>query len=100
MEKFKLPKKWCIRQNTDQIVCDWFNKKFDLNSALNGNFKYINSDGWYWDESQYVKYGDYTEITFEQFLEHVLKQTIQKPKYNRLLFILQFINNYGIKRNG
>jgi len=92
MEKFKLPKKWCIRQNTDQIVCDWFNKKFNLNAALNGSFKYINSDGWYCDDNHDMEYGDYTEITFEQFKRYVLNEKPELINYTKLINMLKYID--------
>lgn len=92
MEKFKLPKKWCIRQNTDQIVCDWFNKKFNLNAALNGSFKYVNSDGWYCEEKDGMEYGDYTEITFEQFKQYVLNEKPELINYTKLINMLKYID--------
>ena len=92
MEKFKLPKKWCIRQNTDQIVCDWFNKKFNLNAALNGSFKYVNSDGWYCDDNHDMEYGDYTEITFQQFKQYVLNEKPELINYTKLINMLKYID--------
>lgn len=92
MEKFKLPKKWCIRQNTDQIVCDWFNKKFNLNAALNGSFKYVNSDGWYCEEKGRYEYSDYTEITFEQFKQYVLNEKPELINYTKLINMLKYID--------
>lgn len=92
MEKFKLPKKWCIRQNTDQIVCDWFNKKFNLNASLDGSFKYVNSDGWYCDDNHDMEYGDYTEITLQQFKQYVLNEKPESINYTKLINMLKYID--------
>ena len=89
METPQLPVKWCIKQNTDQIVCDWFNKKFNLNSQLNGNFKYITSDGWYCDDDDNM---GYVEISFEQFKQYVLNEKPKSNNYTKLINMLKYIN--------
>ena len=39
----KLPRNWCIRQNTHQNVCNWFNRKYDIQSFLKGGYNYLSN---------------------------------------------------------
>jgi hypothetical protein len=73
--EFVFPDKWCIKQNTDRIVCNWFNKKYGVASYISGCYTYLvnHSD---LDKSIYsnVIPKGYVEITFEQFKKYELKQ--------------------------
>ena len=80
-EEFTLPEKWCIKQNLSQEVCKWFAKYRSTASAnINGSYTYLCFDR----EKQYATFEysseDYTEITLEQFIEHVLnKEMVEEP---------------------
>jgi len=90
MENFILPEKWAVRGTNvnGSTIKDKYREiwnKFVNSSAYgfyNTSFYYIDSKGKH-DYSNYLVKG-YTEITLEQFLEHVIKQ----PKV--------FNNNYPI----
>lgn len=73
----KLPDKWYIKQNTSQIVCDWFNKRFNKYAHLEGAMDYLRSDGIYANPDHVL---GYQEISFEQF-----KNWILEPKPNPIL---------------
>lgn len=82
-DEFVLPEKWCIRQNLSQEVCDWHRNRFiKSNAKLTGGLTYLlNTPSSYTSKtpdihlimSLTIREG-YTEITLEQFKEHVLKQ--------------------------
>ena len=79
---FTLPKKWCIRPTYEQRyeVFNYFKSKDNTFIGDGGDaHKYC----WYVDDSTYRAFlggtkndlgGGYTEITFEQFKEYVLKE--------------------------
>lgn len=73
-EKDNFPKYWCIKQNTDQIVCDWFEEHNDTSSArLEGNFIYLCFDSETNRATFQYNNDHFTEITLEQFKKHILK---------------------------
>lgn len=79
-EEFVLPERWCIKRNPKNymIVNEWMNKHHNVGK---------NDLSLYCDPSGYVnnvntskvdtgdKDGPFTEITFEQFKKHIMKQT-------------------------
>lgn len=75
---FVLPEKWCIRG------CDELGKFISDDANIEGNYKKVyyyrnNENNLDWSYNRVIKLG-YTEITFDQFKEHVLKE-IPKPEY-------------------
>lgn len=79
---FVLPEKWCIKKDKIEIV-DWFNNQqyrssyFSLDSRNNHFIHYYDSPAkraWLNDSV----YDGFTEITFDQFKEHVLNQKNMK----------------------
>ncbi len=86
------PKNWAIKQNACQEACDWFNnnfpetiKMFGSADVKKGIYLYITFNGEYLNEVL----TNYTEITAEQFIKYVLKQT---NNYSKLINILKFID--------
>jgi hypothetical protein len=99
MKKFKLPIKWAVKRTLDNsvILNEWNNNHPLFNKQKRTEAHYICDEDYFYNDQAHSGelLNEYTEITYEQFLEYVLTQTIQKPKYNRLLFILKYIENYG-----
>jgi hypothetical protein len=98
-EEFILPEKWCIYANKDNIdvIANFYNtanRKYKLDtydkSHVNRYFSSHNLSGGqsiFSDNpaSNYTyklkrQYSGYTEITFEQFKEHILKEEIMEKK--------------------
>lgn len=110
-EEFVLPKKWCIKlteENVD-VLGKW------RSSGPLKNKCYV-EEGWYLHTPKHGANGynepskdpDYTEITFEQFKQHVLKESpvvettkeidmkaIQKEAKKRFPIGCEFINTSG-----
>lgn len=72
----EFPEKWCIKQNASQVVCDWFNKNYKTWAKVSGGFIYLANDK---NCQLYMSIPEgYTEITLEQFKEHILKTPMNK----------------------
>jgi hypothetical protein len=74
-DTFVLPKYWCIKRTkeTDKVITETMNKLFRTTYVTNNlGFPWIPNkyDG---NDSQISKHEGYTEITFEQFQQYVLK---------------------------
>ena len=100
METPKLPNKWAVKRTCEnsKILNDWNNNHPLFYEHRRSNATEICNDDYFYNDkghSANCRPG-YIEITFEQFLEHVLKQNVE-IKSDRLLFILKFIKDYGIK---
>ena len=80
---FKLPEKWCIKMEKQEVV-DYFNKYGKIPPYFKNKEFYAHSPGFQMDNSlgttsDHIKSG-YTEITFEQFKKHVLKNEDKMEK--------------------
>ena len=100
MKTPKLPTKWAVKRTCEnsKILNKWNNEHplFEEQKRMFA-ISICDIDYFYNDEQHSNTLLDgYIEITFDQFLKHVLKQNV-KIKYNKLLFILNFIKDYGIK---
>ena len=74
-DEFVLPEKWCVERNSDNylILNNYFNSKFKKKLAdADGYLVSPNYSGS--SPKEWAKPIDYTEITFEQFKQYVLKQ--------------------------
>ncbi len=102
-EEFVLPEKWCIRGSHDfnRWICKWDseNGQNTINVAgIDNNLFFYNPDikiTKNWNYSIFIK-ENYTEITFEQFQQHVLNvlnEKSEEPKtkkdYTYLIKILK-----------
>lgn len=77
-ESFVLPSKWCIKLTEENVktLGDW------RSSGPLKDKRYV-EEGWYLHTpkhgakgyNEYIRDPDYTEITFEQFKQHVLKES-------------------------
>lgn len=89
--EFVLPEKWWIKvidTVEDRIVCNWINKKFNknYNSGYIGGNGYcysntvlVNNDYYCINIPRYIIiFKNYTEITFKQFKQYVLKEPIEQ----------------------
>ena len=75
---FVLPERWCIFKNKQEI-CDWFSKIGDSEYTLDFYASsYIHFPGKPNDRLDSFIRDGHTEITFEQFKEHVFKQNKMK----------------------
>lgn len=84
-ESFVLPSKWCIKLTEENVktLGDW------RSSGPLKDKRYV-EEGWYLHTpkhgakgyNEYIRDPDYTEITFEQFKQHVLKESpvVETPK--------------------
>jgi hypothetical protein len=76
--EFVLPEKWCVLRNLDNysIINNWFLKNQTKNWVITENKGYLYSTilNGHWIMSDSNKEKDYTEITFEQFKQFVLKE--------------------------
>ena len=90
----KLPKKWCIKQNVHQDVCDWFTEKFKSNSyVLHGGYTYLHNCS---KTNSYEVLQDeildgYTEITYEEFEYHILNKPQIKSGLEDLTFLKELL---------
>lgn len=76
--KFTLPEKWCVKRNKE--VRDWLNQNKQtscLYESINGN-KYVHYPAHLHAHLYTSPQPGYTEITFEQFKQYVLKQSNMK----------------------
>ena len=82
-KEFVLPEKWCVKRTSEnyEVINDYFNKGCNINTyeAKNAYMHYPNHrtnvgflNG---NHSASNVYSGYTEITFEQFKQYVLKTT-------------------------
>lgn len=95
----KLPKNWCIKQNTHQDVCDWFNLKFDNNCyILDGGYTYLcnTSKNNYAFVLQNEIPDLYSEITYEEFKYHILNEPQIKSESEDLTFLKDLLIQSGI----
>ena len=92
----ELPEKWFIRFNNKEqfkVLNKYFSKGHPTGYQYTGNDRcFDNKFGYYGSSNMASKYGE--EITFEEFKVHVLKETPQSTNINKLLIILNYINNY------
>ena len=95
-EDFILPEKWCIKGN-DIYEYDKINQYArNLNASYwtdrNNHAKthYLHVDNHEYKYGMIDKNINYTEITFEQFEEYILK--LQSNKYTKLINILKYID--------
>ncbi len=95
----KLPKKWCIKQNVHQDVCDWFNEKFKSDSyVLHGGYTYLhncpktNSC----DVLQNKILDGYSEITWEEFEYHILNKPQIKSESEDLSYLIDLFKQQQI----
>jgi len=115
-DSFVLPERWCVKRDGESHITlnEWFNKGCGPNSylSLNDNWylhypNFKNGEGFLkaHHSSRNIVSG-YTEITFEQFKQHVLKETtniIKEPvKEEETMFrkgdyivTLKVKNDYG-----
>jgi hypothetical protein len=74
--EFVLPKKWCVKvtpENAD-ILTDWKTKVSNGVFADNAkDYSYVSEDGRGMNDLDFVE-SKYTEITFDQFKQYVLKE--------------------------
>jgi hypothetical protein len=95
----KLPKKWCIKQNVHQDVCDWFNEKFKSNRyVLYGGYTYLHnvSKTNSCDVLQNEILDGYSEITYEEFKYHILNEPQIKSGPEDLTFLKELLIQNGI----
>lgn len=80
-DEFVLPEKWCVCPVTEEnliLIKKWIGKYND--------YRITNTTNTYTSDKTYFTYLEialnrgYTEITFEQFKEHVLKQPMEEKK--------------------
>jgi hypothetical protein len=88
MENFVLPKKWCIRGSLELSRWQVFEKNNECNCSLgNNHYFYVNKtsvlDNMSWLFYEIKIPAGYTEITMEQFREHVLKNKKDMNKYTK-----------------
>lgn len=85
-DTFVLPEKWCVFSDQNKIITDWFNENqtgsYNMKQLVKDNllFCYPAVEKWIYLANPHscarpVKPQDYTEITFEQFQQYVLKTT-------------------------
>jgi len=76
----QLPERWFVKatRENELVLKEWrggnyisWNDNLVMSSNLNGQFRY-------WDNINYAKDNGFTEITFDQFKQFVLKQ---EPNY-------------------
>lgn len=90
-DTFVLPEKWCVFSDQNKIITDWFDENktgsYDFKELVNTDlmFCYPAVEKWIYTDnphscSRSVKPDGYTEITFEQFQQFVLKteKTMEK----------------------
>lgn len=95
----KLPKKWCIKQNVHQDVCDWFNEKFKSNGhVLYGAYTYLHNcpKRRECDVLQNEILDGYSEITYEEFEYHILNKPQIKSGSEDLTFLKELLIQNGI----
>jgi len=99
VKEFKLPEKWCIQLNNDNrnAVGVWFDDNVSESTEYTGTYA---DTIWRNSFLTYPKHGDYTctasivlegytEITFDQFKQYVLKEiTMNTPK--RISFYVKY----------
>lgn len=79
--QFVLPEKWCVKstKTTIKVINDFIKSK-GYESTLSNNYyihyPFLNGMGAAYDSIQH----GYTEITFEQFKQHVLKESVKEVK--------------------
>lgn len=94
-EDFVLPTNWCVKscKELKNLLCEGTNVIGDYRNNYYYNYSnpinYLTDRNW--DHISDL-YHDFVEISFEQFVKYVLLKN--KPNYNRLITILNFINNY------
>ena len=101
-EEFVLPEKWCIVKNKKEI-CDWFNKSegrtstFSLSSRNDCyiHFPPVNK----LNIHNNIQDG-YTEITFEQFKQYVLKESFEEEITNLSKYVGRYIKALVDNPNG
>ena len=80
-DDFILPEKWCIKRDfeNDKIVTDYINKIASIshNYLLNNSYNPYLHNKTSGCCSYYKVIEDYTEITFDQFKKHVLKEEVK-----------------------
>ena len=90
-KEFVLPEKWCIKQNLDQRICDWFNDKYKItdkyweSNVESKGFKYLLAESAIGIQYPACLYSDeipegYTEITQDQFFAHVWEKELKKDE--------------------
>lgn len=82
-KEFVLPEKWYIKTGDFEVINNWFNTKFNLNFKFEKIKCHPSKGGFYWftkSEEHELKISGYTEITFEQFKEHVLGEKVGDVK--------------------
>lgn len=95
----KLPRNWCIRQNTHQNVCNWFNRKYDIQSFLKGGYDYLSNRpvkdcNLVFQEN--IPEG-FLEITYEEFEYFILnKKHLIKTKPDDLSYLIDFLKQQQI----
>lgn len=95
----KLPKKWCIKQNVHQDVCDWFNEKFKTNNyVLCGGYTYLHNcpKTNLCDVLQNEILDGYSEITYEEFEYHILNKPQIKSGPEDLTFLKELLIQNGV----
>lgn len=65
-----IPKKWVVRQNYSQFICNWYNKNINnIHPHIYGSFKYIRSDG---------AFSDHIPDGYEEIPGEVMENYIKK----------------------
>ena len=95
----KLPRNWCIKQNAHQNVCNWFNRKYDIQSFLEGGYDYLSNrpvkDYNLVFQENIPK--EFTEITYEEFEYFILnKEHLIKTKPDDLSYLIDFLKQKQI----
>lgn len=95
----KLPRNWCIRQNTHQNVCNWFNRKYDIQSFLEGGYDYLSNrpvkDCNLVFQTKIPE--GFLEITYEEFEYFILnKEHLIKTKPDDLSYLIDFLKQKQI----
>lgn len=96
--EFKLPEKWCIKQCEElKQYCKNELNKVNISGDMPDWYYYINltkGSTVYWNYSKNIPNG-YTEITFEQFVKHILKQeTMEKELKVTKEYVLELARLY------
>jgi galactose-1-phosphate uridylyltransferase len=104
-EKFELLKKWCITsdEESNKVLCDWYIQynKIEKNNYLDktvGNHFCMNNE----TLTGYMNFAtdkkkDYTEITFDQFQEYVLKTKINTSSFKDYTYLEPLFKQLCIK---
>ncbi len=95
LDEFVLPEKWFVHPRTEEnlrIIKTWKGLKEDYSSYVISNFENAyTSKGYYWYKSSCEDTTGYKEITFEQFLQYVLKENTMKKI---IRYVFNKDNNY------